>query len=405
VPQTIIRRLIGSLTLAIGLIMGTAVSADDTKGVKIGILGEFSSIYSSVGGQALLEAAKMAVEDFGGQVLGKPIEVVSGDAQLRPDIASTIARQWFDQDNVDVIADMPSTNVTLAVAELANERKRVLLSTSASSSVISGEKCSPYVAQWTYDTYSNASALGKTLISEGAKNWFILATDSVTGTVQTKDVTNYVTAHGGKIVGTVRAPIDATDYSSFLVQAQSANADMILIGPGGAAGVSVIKQANEFGLVQAGIKLASITMQTDDVKAAGLQDAQKMYFVTAFVWDKDDETKAFSERFLKRTGKKPNMNMVGTYSAVLHYLKAVQAAGTKDADAVMAKMREMPINDVFTHNGILRKDGRMAHSTYVVQVKTPAESTGEWDLYKLVKEIPVEEAVRPVNETGCPLVK
>jgi branched-chain amino acid transport system substrate-binding protein len=403
VPQTIIRRLIGSL--AIGLIMGTAVSADYTKGVKVGILGEFSSIYSSVGGQALLEAAKMAVEDFGGQVLGKPIEVVSGDAQLRPDIASTIARQWFDQDNVDVIADMPSTNVTLAVAELANERKRVLLSTSASSSVISGEKCSPYVAQWTYDTYSNASALGKTLISEGAKNWFILATDSVTGTVQTKDVTNYVTAHGGKIVGTVRAPIDATDYSSFLVQAQSANADMILIGPGGAAGVSVIKQANEFGLVQAGIKLASITMQTDDVKAAGLQDAQKMYFVTAFVWDKDDETKAFSERFLKRTGKKPNMNMVGTYSAVLHYLKAVQAAGTKDADAVMAKMREMPINDVFTHNGILRKDGRMAHSTYVVQVKTPAESTGEWDLYKLVKEIPVEEAVRPVNETGCPLVK
>jgi branched-chain amino acid transport system substrate-binding protein len=394
----------GILAASLGLTVAGAF-ADDTKPVKIGVLGDFTSIYAGVGGPALFEAAKMAVEDFGGSVLGKPIEVISGDTQLKPDIASTIARRWLDEENVDVITDMPSTNIAYAVTALANERKKVLLVTSAASSSITGEKCSPYVTHWTYDTYSNAVSLGKVLLDEGAKKWFILSQDSVTGTVTEKDLTDYVKANGGKIVGTVRAPVTANDYSSFLLQAQAASPDVIAILPAGNASVTIIKQASEFGITQAGTKLVSFFMMPDDVRAIGLKDAQGLYFATAFPWDLNADTQKFSEHFLKRTGKKPNMNMAGTYSAVTHYLKAVKAAGTKDADAVMKKMREMPIKDVFTADGKLRIDGRMAHSSYVVKVKQPAQSKGEWDIMQLAGEVPTGVAVRPLESGGCPLVK
>jgi branched-chain amino acid transport system substrate-binding protein len=394
---------IGSAVL-LSIVSIAVASADDKKPVKIGVLGDYTSVYASVGGQALFEAAKMAVEDFGGKVLGMPIEVISGDTQLKPDIASTIARRWLDEENVDVITDMPSTNIAYAVTALANERKRILLATSPASSSITGEKCSPYLAHWTYDTYSNAVSLGNVLLKEGAKKWFILSQDSVTGTVTEKDLTDYVKANGGKIVGTVRAPVTASDFSSFLLQAQTAGPDVIAILPAGNASVTAIKQAAEFGLTQAGVKLVSFFMMPDDIRAIGLKEAQGLYFTTAFPWDLNEDTQKFSDRFLKRTGKKPNMNMAGTYSAVTHYLEAVKAAGTKDADAVMKKMREMPVNDVFTRDGKLRIDGRMAHSMYVVKVKPPAQSKDEWDIMQVVSEVPTEIAVRSLGAGGCPLV-
>jgi branched-chain amino acid transport system substrate-binding protein len=385
--------------------LGTVnLHADDSLPVKIGVLGDYSSVYASVGGEALLEAVRMAVEDTG-DVLGKPVEIISADTQLRPDIASTTARQWFDQDNVDVIVDLPSTAMTLAVAELAREQRKIILATSAASSIITGENCSPYVAHWTYDTYSNAKSISSALIDQGASKWFLLSQDNVTGTATGSDLSRFVNEFGGEIVGTVRVPVDANDFSSFLVQAQSSGADVLAILPAGVAGVTAIKQAAEFGLPQMGMKMMSFFMMPDDVRAIGLEEAQGLFMTTAFVWDRTEETAEFSNRFLDRVGKKPNMNMVGSYSAVRHYLAAVEAAGTKDADMVMAKMRETPVNDVFTDAGELRIDGRMEHSMYVVQVKSPEESSGEWDLFNFIEEVPADVATRSLGEGGCPLVE
>lgn len=378
--------------------------ADDGLPVKVGVLGDYTSVYASVGGEALLEAVRMAVEDTG-DVLGKPVEIIWADTQLKPDIASNTARQWFDQENVDVIVDLPSTAMTLAVGDLANERKKIVLATSAASSIITGERCSPYVAHWTYDTYSNAKSISNALINDGGAKWFILSQDSVTGTATEADLSKFVADFGGEIVGTVRAPMDASDYSSFLIQAQASGADVLAVLPAGSAGVTAVKQAAEFGLPQSGMKLMSFFMMPDDVKAIGLEEAQGLYLTTAFVWDRTEETAEFSDLFLKRTGKKPNMNMAGTYSAVRHYLAAVNAAGTKDADVVMAKMRETPVDDVFTDAGTLRVDGRMEHSMFVVQVKAPDASTGEWDLFSIVQEVPADVATRPLTEGGCPLVQ
>lgn len=388
----------------IGMWTVNASAGSDTP-LKIGVLGDYSSVYSSVGGTALLEAVKMAVEDEGGRALGKPIEVISGDSQLKPDVAAVMARRWFDRENVDVLVDIPATNVAYAVIPLANARKKVVLVTSAASSSLSGEKCSPYLAHWNYDTYSNANALGDVLFKEGGNKWFILNQDTATGTAVQKDLSDFVTKRGGKIVGSVRAPIDASDYSSFLLQAQASGANVVIITAAGSAGVTAVKQAYEFGLPQHGIRIASFFMMPDDVKALGLSTAQGLYFATAFVWDLNEKTKEFSDRFLKRTGKKPNMNMAATYSAVRHYISAVEAVGTKDADKVMAKMREVPVDDVFTSNGRLRTDGLMAHSTFVVKVKAPAASKGPWDLFDVVEEVPVDKAVRPVQAGGCPFAK
>lgn len=400
-----IRQTTAASIFAVGSLLGTVnLHADDSLPVKIGVLGDYSSVYASVGGEALLEAVRMAVEDTG-DVLGKPVEIISADTQLRPDIASTTARQWFDQDNVDVIVDLPSTAMTLAVAELAREQRKIILATSAASSIITGENCSPYVAHWTYDTYSNAKSISSALIDQGASKWFLLSQDNVTGTATESDLSRFVNEFGGEIVGTVRVPVDANDFSSFLVQAQSSGADVLAILPAGVAGVTAIKQAAEFGLPQMGMKMMSFFMMPDDVRAIGLEEAQGLFMTTAFVWDRTEETAEFSNRFLDRVGKKPNMNMVGSYSAVRHYLAAVEAAGTKDADMVMAKMRETPVNDVFTDAGELRIDGRMEHSMYVVQVKSPEESSGEWDLFNFIEEVPADVATRSLGEGGCPLVE
>ncbi|NNM74123.1 ABC transporter substrate-binding protein [Enterovirga aerilata] len=391
----------GALALGLGFQAGHAAERGP---VKIGVLGDLSSAYSNVGGRHLVEAVKMAVEDFGGSVLGQPIEILSADTQLKPDVASTTARRWFDE-GVDVLVDIPSTNMTFAVTPLAEDRKRVVLATSAASSDITGAKCSPVVAHWTYDTYANARSAGAVLLEQGAKNWFILNQDTATGVGVERDITELVTQKGGKIVGSVKAPLETTDFSSYLLRAQSAKPDIIAFAPAGAAGVNAIKQANEFGLKQGGTRFVSVFMMPDDVKSLGLEAAQGLIYATAFDASLNEQTKAFAERFRQRAGKVPNMNMVGSYSAVLHYLKAVQAVGTTNSDKVMPKMREMPVRDVFTQDGELRIDGRMAHSMFVMQVKSPAESKDEWDLAKVIATVPASVAVRPLNAGGCPLVK
>ena len=392
------------LILAAAFGVAAPARAADQGPVKIGVLGDLSSAYASVGGKFLLEAVKMAVEDFGGTLFGKPIEVMSGDTQLKPDVASSIARQWFDE-GVDMITDIPSTNIAFAVGPLAEQRQKIMMVTSAASSDITGPKCSPYVAHWTYDTYSVARSSASALMDRGAKTWFILNQDSATGIAAERDITQVVEERGGRMLGSVKAPVTASDFSSFIVQAQAANADVYAFAPAGSAGVTAIKQASEFGLFRGKSRLVSIFMMPDDVKALGLETAQGLIYSTAFDPNLNQQTQAFTQRFLQRTGKPPNMNMVGSYSATLHYLRAVQAAGTKESGPVMAKMREMPVNDVFAQDGHLRIDGRMSHPMYVVQVKSPSESTNEWDLTKVLATVPASVAVRPLNAGGCPLVK
>ena len=391
-------------TVFAAALMATPALAADQRAVKIGVLGDYSSAYSNVGGKFLLKAVKMAVEDFGGTMFGKPIEIVNGDTQLKPDVALSIARQWFDE-GVDMITDIPSTNIAFAVDPLAEQRNKIVLVTSAASSDITGAKCSPNVAHWTYDTYSVARSSASVLMDRGAKTWYFLNQDTATGIAAERDVTQVVVEKGGSVLGSVKAPVTASDFSSFILQAQSSNPDVYAFAPAGTAGVTAIKQAVEFGLLKGKSKLVSIFMMPDDVKAIGLETAQGLIYATAFDANLNAETKAFSQRFQKRAGKTPNMNMVGSYSAVLHYLRAVKAAGDKDTATVLAKMRELPVKDVFTQDGHLRIDGRMSHSMYVVQVKTPAESTDEWDLSKVIATVPASVAVRPLNAGGCPLVK
>ncbi len=397
------RKLMLTAVLAGALGAAPAMAADQGA-VKIGVLGDYSSAYSSVGGKYLLEAVKMAVEDFGGTMFGKPIEIVSGDTQLKPDVAGSIARQWFDE-GVDMITDIPSTNIAFTVDPLAEQRNKIVMVTSAASSDITGAKCSPNVAHWTYDTYSVARSSASVLMDRGAKTWFFLNQDAATGIAAERDVTQVVQERGGRILGSVKAPVTASDFSSYILEAQATHPDVYAFAPAGSAGVTAIKQASEFGLLKGKSSLVSIFMMPDDVKALGLGVAQGLIYATAFDPDRNDQTRAFTQRFLKRAGKTPNMNMVGSYSAVLHYLDAVKAAGTKETPVVMAKMREMPVNDVFTQDGHLRIDGRMSHPMYVMQVKTPAESTNEWDLSKVIATVPASIAVRPLDAGGCPLVK
>ncbi len=392
------------LAAVAGLLSAASARADDSQPVKIGVLGDYSSAYSSVTGPALIEAARMAVEDFGGKALGRPIELVVGDMQLKPDLASSIARRWFDE-GVDMITDLPLTAAVYGISGLAAEKKKILIVTTAASSDITGSRCSPYVAHWTFDTYSLAYSTGSAVMKGGAPTWFLIGMDNAVGTTTQADVTKVVTANGGAVVGAARTPVETLDYSSMLLQAQTSKAKVLAVAMGGTSAVVALKQAAEFGLPQSGVKLVSIFMMPDDVRAIGLQAAQGIVFTTASPPDLDAESAAFSKRFLARAGKTPNMLMVGTYSAVSHYLKAVEAAGTKDADKVMAKMRELPVRDVFTKEGQLRVDGRMAHPMYLVQVKTPAESKDEWDVTKILEKVPTDVATRPLDKGGCPLVK
>ncbi|MGM4953824.1 ABC transporter substrate-binding protein [Bradyrhizobium barranii] len=400
-------RPIAALVSAAGLLSAALIvpaSAQQTP-LKIGVLSDFSSVYSDIGGQGNVEATKMAIEDFGGQMFGKPIEMVAADVLNKPDVASTIARKWWETEGVDMIIDLPTSATALAVMELSKQYEKVMIVTDAASSDITGKSCSPYTAHWTYDTYSNAHTVGSAIVKNGGNSWFFLTADYVFGHSIERDTGDVVKAAGGKVLGSVKHPLNTADFSSFLLQAQASKAKIIGLANGGGDTINAIKQAGEFGIVAGGQNLAAIVMFISDVHSLGLKLAQGLIITEAYYWDLNDKTRAFGKRFQERIKRMPTMNQAATYSATLHYLKAVQAAGTKDTKTVMAKMRELPVKDAFTDNGILREDGRMVHSMFLFQVKKPEESKGPWDYYKLLAEVPADQAFRPLKDGGCPLVK
>jgi branched-chain amino acid transport system substrate-binding protein len=398
---------IARAAFAAGLLSASLISPSSAQQtpLKIGVLSDFSSVYSDIGGQGNVEATKMAIEDFGGQMFGKPIDMVSADVLNKPDVASTIARKWWETEGVDMIIDLPTSATALAVMELSKQYEKVMIVTDAASSDITGKSCSPYTAHWTYDTYANAHTVGSAIVKNGGDSWFFLTADYVFGHSVERDTSDVVKAAGGKVLGSVKHPLNTADFSSFLLQAQASKAKIIGLANGGGDTINAIKQAGEFGIVAGGQNLAAIVMFISDVHSLGLKLAQGLIITEAYYWDLNDKTRAFGKRFMERVKRMPTMNQAATYSATLHYLKAVQAVATRDTKTVMAKMRELPVKDAFADNGVLREDGRMVHSMYLFQVKTPEESKGPWDYYKLLAEVPADQAFRPLKDGGCPLVK
>jgi branched-chain amino acid transport system substrate-binding protein len=398
-----------SLVLAAGLVSlmsgGSGFAEQAGQPLKIGILTDFSSVYSDIGGMGNVEASKMAIEEFGGSMFGAPIELLTADPQNKPDTAASIVRKWYENEGVDVIIDMPTSATALAGMELSKQFEKIMIVTDAASSDITGKSCSPYTAHWTYDTYANAHTVGGAIVKNGGDSWFFITADYVFGHSIERDTGEVVKAAGGKVLGSVRHPLNTADFSSYLLQAQSSKAKIIGLANGGGDTINAIKQAGEFGIVAGGQNLAAIVMFISDVHSLGLKLAHGLIITEAYFWDLNDRTREFGRRFFERMKRMPTMNQAATYSATLHYLKAVQAAGTKETRPVMAKMRATPVRDAFTDNGVLREDGRMVHSMFLFEVKKPEESKAPWDYYKVLAEVPPDQAFRPLNEGGCPLVK
>ena len=371
--------------------------------VKLGVLTDETGVLSSPSGEGSIEATRMAVEDFGSKAAGKPIEIIHADHQNKTDIGAAIARRWIDVDGVDAIVDVPNSAIALAVQEIAKEKNRVLLVSTAAIVDLTGKACSPVGVHWTWDTYAVASA-AKAIVSQGGDSWFFLTADYAFGHAMQRDATRFIEASGGKVIGSVRHPLGTTDFASFLLQAQSSRAEIVGFANGGSDMTNSIKQAAEFGLARGGQRLAAIAAAITDVHAVGLADAQGLLLTTSFYWDRTEESRQWSKRFFARRGVMPTQMQAGVYSAVTHYLKAVDALGSDEAKAVVARMRDMPIHDFFADRGFLRADGRMVHDMYLVEVKKPEELHYPWDYYKIVKIIPGEEAFRPMSEGGCPLL-
>jgi branched-chain amino acid transport system substrate-binding protein len=387
------------------MLAGSVFAQQAGQPLKIGVVSDLSSVYSDIGGAGNVEATKMAIEEFGGSMFGTPIELLTADPQNKPDTAASIVRKWYENEGVDMIIDMPTSATALAGMELSKQFEKIMIVTDAASSDITGKSCSPYTAHWTYDTYANAHTVGGAIVKNGGDSWFFITADYVFGHSIERDTGEVVKAAGGKVLGSVRHPLNTADFSSYLLQAQSSKAKIIGLANGGGDTINAIKQAGEFGIVSGGQNLAAIVMFISDVHSLGLKLAQGLIITEAYYWDLNDKTRAFGKRFFERMKRMPTMNQAATYSATLHYLKAVQAAGTKETKSVMAKMRATPVRDAFTDNGVLREDGRMVHSMFLFEVKKPEESKGPWDYYKVLAEVPGDQAFRPLNEGGCPLVK
>lgn len=371
--------------------------------VKIGVLSDMNSLYADITGKGTGVAARMAVEDFG-SVLGKPVEIVTADHQNKADVATNIARNWYDNEGVDMITDGGSSAVALAVEEVSRQKQKLVLFNGPASSDITGKNCSPYAAHWNYDTYALSHVTGSAIVKGGGKSWFFIGADYAFGHALERDTAEVVEAEGGKVLGAVYAPINTSDFSSFLLQAQASKASIVGLANAGGDTTNSIKQGSEFGIVRGGQKFAALLMFITDVHALGLETAQGLQFTSAFYWDQNDETRAFSQRFIKQVGHMPTMVQAGVYSATIHYLKAVKALGSKEPLKVMEKMRETPINDFMTHNGQLRIDGRVLRDMYLLQVKKPEESKGPWDYLRIVQTVPGDKAYRPLEAGGCPLV-
>jgi branched-chain amino acid transport system substrate-binding protein len=374
--------------------------------VKIGVLNDRSGLYADLTGEGSAVAARMAAEDFKAADKGIKVEIVSADHQNKPDVGSNIARQWYDNDNVDVIADVPTSSVALAVHQITKDKNKIHLNSGAASSDITGKACTANTVHWTYDTYALANGTGGAMVKAGGDSWYFLTADYAFGHALERDTAAVVTKNGGKVLGAVRTPFPGTDFSSFLLQAQASKAKVIGLANAGGDTVNSIKQAGEFGITQGGQKLAGLLVFVSDVNALGLQTAQGLVLTESFYWDRDDGTRAFSQRFAKaHNGNMPTMVQAGVYASVLHYLKAVEAAKSKDSAVVMAKMKEMPTDDPLFGKGTIREDGRKLHPMYLYEVKKPSESKAKWDYYKQIAVIPADQAFRPLSESECPLIK
>jgi len=394
------------LAAAAAALMAGSALAQDKIDVKLGVLNDRSGTYADLSGEGSVVAARMAVEDFKAADKGINVEVISADHQNKPDIGSSIARQWYDQDGVDVILDVPTSSVALAVSEITREKNKIFINSGAGASDLTGKACSPNTVHWTYDTWALANGTGGAMVKAGGDTWFFLTADYAFGHALERDTSAVVEKAGGKVLGSVRHPFPGQDFSSFLLQAQSSGAKVIGLANAGADTTNAIKQAAEFGIVQGGQKLAGLLTFVTDVKALGLSTAQGLVLTEAFYWDQNDGTREFSKRFGERHGgAMPTMVQAGVYASVLHYLKAVEATRSKDAGTVMAKMKETPSDDPLFGKGEIRADGRHIHDMYLFEVKAPEESTGDWDLYKTVATIPAAEAFRPLADGGCSLVQ
>ena len=399
-------RLRVALVLALAILcLGSPVAlaqiSDDV--VRIGVLNDQSGLYADLGGPGSVTAARMAVEDSGGTVLGKPVEIVFADHQNKSDIGAAIARQWFDVGKVDMAIGFDNSAVALAVEQLAADRNKIAIAGAVGSTAFTGKNCTANEASWLYDSYALTTSLAKSTVAEGRDTWFFITVDYAFGHSLEADATAAVQAAGGKVLGSVRHPLNTSDFSSYLLQAQASGAKVVAFANGGGDMVNAVKQANEFGLTKKQ-SMVALLIFVSDVHSMELQAAQGLKFVTAFYWDRDDESRAWSKRFFAKQGRMPTMPQAAVYSAIRHYLASIAAAGTDEAKAVLAKMREMPVNDFYVKNGRVREDGRLVHDMYFAQVKTPSESTKPWDYYKILAVIPGDQAFRPLAEGGCPLV-
>ncbi len=393
---------------AMALSAGGAEAQQWTDGtIKIGVLNDMSSLYADVAGIGSVIAARLAVEDFGAAKKGMKVEIIGADHQNKPDVGTGIVKKWLDEDKVDVVVDVPTSSVALAVSEVVREKNKVFLISGAAASDLTGPKCSPNSVHWTYDTWALANGTGKAIVKTGGSSWFFITADYAFGHALERDTSAVVKANGGQVLGSVRAPLNTQDFSSFLLQAQSSKAKIVGLANAGGDTINSIKQASEFGIVRGGQNLAGLLVFVTDIKALGLQTAQGLIFTEAWYWDHNDANRKFTERYVAQHPKKnyPTMVTAGVYSAVLHYLKALEALKSDaDGKAVVAKMKEMPTDDPLFGKGTIRADGRKIHPMYLLEVKKPSESKGPWDLMKVRATIPAEEAFRPLADGGCPLV-
>jgi len=396
-----------SLTLISYCAFGAAAAFAQVSGdvVRIGIPTDYSGTFAALSGPGGVVAARMAVADFGGKVAGAPIEIVTADHQNKPDIASSLVRQWYDQDGVDLVVDVPNSSVALAVQAGAKERGKIAIYSGSGTAALAGKACMPTGFQWTWDTYSVAVSTGRAVLAEGMKKWFILAADYTFGQTMSADISRVVEAQGGEILGVIKHPINTPDLSSFLLQAQAAKPDVIALANGGTDTVNSVKQFAEFGGQSSGVKLVGLAIFITDVNSMGPEAAAGLILTTGFYWDRTEETRAWSKRFFAEHGAMPTMAQAGVYSAVTHYLKAVAALATDDSAKVAAKMRETRVNDIFATDGTIREDGRMVHDMYLAQVKAPDEVKYPWDYYRILRTVPGDDTVRPLADSECPLVK
>ncbi|MFZ9677575.1 MAG: ABC transporter substrate-binding protein [Quisquiliibacterium sp.] len=395
------------LAAAFAAYAGTAAAQISDGVVKLGVTGDMSGLYADITGPGSVLAAKMAVEDFQKtSKAGLKIEVVSADHQNKPDVGSSIVRKWFDSDQVDAVVDVPTSSVALAVSQITRDKNKIMLNSGAATSALTGTACSPNTVHWTYDTWMLANGTGAAIVKTGGKSWYFLTSDYAFGHALEKDTEAVVLKNGGKVLGKVRHPLNSQDFSSFLLQAQASKAQIIGLANAGGDTINSIKQAAEFGIVKGGQSLAGMLVFITDIHSLGLEKAQGLIFTNTFYWDRNDETRAWSKRFMAaHGGKAPTMVHAGVYASVLHYLKAVEAEKSDDTAKVMAKMKAMPSDDPLFGKGMIRADGRKIHEALLVEVKKPSESKGPWDYFKIRAVIPANEAFRPIDAGGCPLVK